>query len=139
MSTVHKRSTFGSAVIYEDPAAALDWLEKAFGFHRSMVIVDDRGRIAHAEMEYGDGYLMVGSKWNDVTEPPSGVGGKNTQNGRPSASQYSEAARKTSIALWKSCLWPAAKRSPFSKMRTYPVFVGSHSRSVKQSFSASQL
>jgi uncharacterized glyoxalase superfamily protein PhnB len=79
MSNPHKRATFGSAVIYDDPAAALDWLERAFGFHRSMVIVDDQGRLAHAEMEYGDGYLMVGSKWNDTTEPPSGVGGKNTQ------------------------------------------------------------
>lgn len=80
MSTTHKRSTFGSAVIYEDPMAALDWLEKAFGFQRSMVILDETGALAHAEMEFGDGYLMVGKKWNETVEPPSAVGGKNTQN-----------------------------------------------------------
>jgi uncharacterized glyoxalase superfamily protein PhnB len=75
-----KRSTFGSSVCYEDPKAALDWLEKAFGFAPSMVITDGDGRIVHAEMSFGDSYMMVGSKWADFVETPSALGGRNTQS-----------------------------------------------------------
>jgi uncharacterized glyoxalase superfamily protein PhnB len=73
------RPSFGSAVFYRDPRAALDWLEKAFGFERSMVITDKDGRLAHSEMKFGDGYLMVGSEWADFVASPASVGGKNTQ------------------------------------------------------------
>lgn len=79
MSTIDKRPTFGSAICYDDRKAALDWLENAFGFERSMVIVDAEGNIAHAEMAFGDGYIMIASKWADFLESPTGVGGKNTQ------------------------------------------------------------
>jgi uncharacterized glyoxalase superfamily protein PhnB len=80
MSGSATRSTFGSAVCYEDPKRALDWLERAFGFEPSMVITDADGRIVHAEMTYGDGYMMIGSKWADFVETPNGLGGKNTQS-----------------------------------------------------------
>ena len=39
VSTPH----FWPAVFYKDPFAALEWLEKAFGFERSMVITDTDG------------------------------------------------------------------------------------------------
>ncbi len=58
---------------------ALDWLEQAFGFTRTMVITDDQGKLAHAEMRFGDSYLMVGSEWADYTASPASVNGKNTQ------------------------------------------------------------
>ena len=60
--------------------AALDWLEQAFGFRRSMVITDDQGNLAHSEMRFGDSYLMVGSEWADYTASPASIGGKNTQS-----------------------------------------------------------
>jgi uncharacterized glyoxalase superfamily protein PhnB len=77
----YKRPTFGPAVFYKDPSAALDWLEKAFGFERSMVITDQQGQLAHSEMRLGggDGYLIVGSEWADFVASPASVGGKNTQ------------------------------------------------------------
>jgi uncharacterized glyoxalase superfamily protein PhnB len=77
----YRRPTFGSAVFYRDPSAALDWLEKAFGFQRSMVITDQQGKLAHSEMRFGDGdgYLMVGSEWAEFVASPASVGGKNTQ------------------------------------------------------------
>jgi uncharacterized glyoxalase superfamily protein PhnB len=75
-----RRPGFGSGVFYRDPWAALDWLEKAFGFERSMVITDKDGRLAHSEMKFGDGYLMVGSEWADFVASPASVGGKNTQS-----------------------------------------------------------
>jgi uncharacterized glyoxalase superfamily protein PhnB len=80
MEDPFRRPSFGAAVFYRDPWAALDWLEKAFGFERSMVISDKDGRLAHSEMKFGDGYLMVGSEWADFVASPASVGGKNTQS-----------------------------------------------------------
>jgi len=80
MKDPFRRPSFGSAVFYRNPRAALDWLEKAFGFERSMVITDKDGRLAHSEMKFGDGYLMVGSEWADFVASPASVGGKNTQS-----------------------------------------------------------
>jgi uncharacterized glyoxalase superfamily protein PhnB len=79
MKDPFRRPSFGSAVFYRDPRAALDWLEKAFGFERSMVITDKDGRLAHSEMKSADGYLMVGAEWADFVASPASVGGKNTQ------------------------------------------------------------
>lgn len=81
MSDPHKRASLGSALYYDDPRAALDWLERAFGFEPFMVITDEKGDIAHAEMTFGDSYIMVGrGGWFDWVATPSQVGGKNTQN-----------------------------------------------------------
>lgn len=74
-----RRPTLGSGVFYRDPWAALAWLEKAFGFERSMVISDKDDNLAHAEMRYGNGYIMVGSQWADFVASPASMGGKNTQ------------------------------------------------------------
>ncbi|MGH8338260.1 MAG: VOC family protein [Gammaproteobacteria bacterium] len=73
------RPTFGSAVFYKEPFAALDWLERAFGFKRSMLITDKDGKLGHSEMKFGDGYIMVGYEWADFVASPASVGRKNTQ------------------------------------------------------------
>ena len=54
-----KPATFGSGVFYRDPRAALIWLEAAFGFEPSMVVGDADGKLVHAEMRFGDGYIIV--------------------------------------------------------------------------------
>ncbi|PLQ01415.1 VOC family protein [Cupriavidus pauculus] len=79
MDDPFKRTALGAAVYYQDPKAALDWLERAFGFERVMVITDKDGNLAHSEMRFRDSYLMVGSEWADYTASPASVGGKNTQ------------------------------------------------------------
>lgn len=73
------QASLAAALIYSDPWAALDWLEKAFGFEKSMVISDAGGALAHAQMTYGNGYIMVGSEWSDFAVSPATIGGKNTQ------------------------------------------------------------
>jgi uncharacterized glyoxalase superfamily protein PhnB len=45
---------------YEDAAAAIDWLEQAFGFARSSVHEGPNGKVAHAELRFGDGMVMLG-------------------------------------------------------------------------------
>ena len=68
-----------SAVFYQDPKAALAWLEKAFGFELVMLLEDAEGNVAHSQMEFGDGYVMVGQEWSADHKSPKSVGGKNTQ------------------------------------------------------------
>ncbi len=79
MKDPFRRPTLGSSVFYHDPWAALDWLEKAFGFERTMAIADKDGRLSHAEMRFGDGYIMLGAEWADFIASPVSLEGKNTQ------------------------------------------------------------
>jgi uncharacterized glyoxalase superfamily protein PhnB len=71
--------TVRSAVFYQDPKAALAWLEKAFGFELSMLLEDAEGNVAHSQMELGDSYIMVGQEWSADHKSPKSIGGKNTQ------------------------------------------------------------
>jgi PhnB protein len=49
------------ALSYEDCAAAIDWLTKAFGFREvDERYMDDEGRVTHAELEYEGGRVMLG-------------------------------------------------------------------------------
>jgi len=67
------------ALFYEDAAAALAWLEKAFGFETRLYITDDKGAVSHAEMSYGSGRIMVGPiGWTDWAKSPKAVSGANT-------------------------------------------------------------
>jgi uncharacterized glyoxalase superfamily protein PhnB len=61
---------------YRDAAAAIDWLERAFGFERGMVVPGPDGRIAHAELRQGRGMVMLGSVTEDSPwpQPPGGAG-----------------------------------------------------------------
>lgn len=78
----NSRPSFIPSVIYKDQRAALHWLEKAFGFEPSMVLTDSSGNIAHAEMSYGEGVVMVGNEWpawKDWCKSPVSSNGVNTQ------------------------------------------------------------
>jgi uncharacterized glyoxalase superfamily protein PhnB len=59
---------------YRDAAAALDWLEQAFGFERVADYRDDDGKVAHAELRYGSGMVMIGEAREDGMGPPPGSG-----------------------------------------------------------------
>jgi uncharacterized glyoxalase superfamily protein PhnB len=48
-------------LIYDDAPAALEWLARAFGFVLGEVIQAADGKIAHAEMHYGPGTIMLKS------------------------------------------------------------------------------
>jgi uncharacterized glyoxalase superfamily protein PhnB len=74
-----------SAVYYEDPARAIDWLCEAFGFEVQLKIVGEGGRIEHSELVFGGGMVMVGELTGEkphfaYRRAPSQLGGVNTQN-----------------------------------------------------------
>jgi uncharacterized glyoxalase superfamily protein PhnB len=58
---------------YKDAPAAIAWLEKAFGFKRHVVYDGPDGSVAHAQMTYGAGMIMLGSAKDDFIKD-AGVG-----------------------------------------------------------------
>jgi uncharacterized glyoxalase superfamily protein PhnB len=46
---------------YADGPAAMDWLVAAFGFIERARWLDDDGRVAHGELDTGDGLVMIAS------------------------------------------------------------------------------
>ena len=72
-----------SALYYDDPRAAIDWLCNAFGFEVRLLVEGDGGTVEHSELAYGDGLVMVGGAKSDRfpnMRTPTQVGGGNTQN-----------------------------------------------------------
>ncbi len=50
---------------YRDAHAAIDWLERAFGFRRHFVVPDGEGGVAHAQLTFGNGMIMLSSARED--------------------------------------------------------------------------
>src|SRR3954468_17060537 len=65
MQVLHRRKDPFQVIIptfhYADAHAAIEFLEKAFGFERHAVYEGDGGSVAHAEMKAAGGWLMLGS------------------------------------------------------------------------------
>ncbi|MDQ2858402.1 MAG: VOC family protein [Candidatus Eremiobacteraeota bacterium] len=63
---------------YVDAPRAIEWLVEAFGFEKHAVYPNEDGTIAHAELKFGYGIVMLGSASNggpyDVRSPQE-VGG----------------------------------------------------------------
>jgi uncharacterized glyoxalase superfamily protein PhnB len=50
---------------YNDARRAVDWLQEAFGFEAQLVVDGEGETIAHAELTYGDGMVMLGTQRDD--------------------------------------------------------------------------
>jgi uncharacterized glyoxalase superfamily protein PhnB len=50
---------------YADPRAAIDWLDRAFGFTPIFVMEDEKGGVAHAELRLGSSAIMIGGSKDD--------------------------------------------------------------------------
>ncbi|MEL6277205.1 MAG: VOC family protein [Bacteroidota bacterium] len=62
---------------YRDAAAAIEWLCQAFGFEQHLVVPGENGAIAHVQLVFGNGMIMLGSARDDefggLQQPPSSV------------------------------------------------------------------
>jgi len=69
---------------YKDAAAAIEWLCKAFGFERHLVVPGEDGAIVHAQLVFGNGMVMVGSArasdFDRLQKPPGALGGAVSQS-----------------------------------------------------------
>lgn len=63
----------------------IDWLERAFGFSKQAVYMAGDTTVAHAQMTFGNGMIMLGSVDNgskiaNLMVQPDEVGGRQTQS-----------------------------------------------------------
>jgi uncharacterized glyoxalase superfamily protein PhnB len=67
---------------YRD-APAIDWLCKTFGFEKQAVYPADDGTIMHAQLTFGNGMIMCGTKkdsqFGRLIKQPNEIGGCETQ------------------------------------------------------------
>ena len=56
-------------ISYEDGVAALEWLARAFGFRERARMLGQDGRLAHGELEAGDGLIMLATPTPDYEGP----------------------------------------------------------------------
>ncbi len=60
-------------LFYRDAPAMIDWLERAFGFERRLVVPGENGTVRHSELALGASVIMVSSsmperKWRSAAE-----------------------------------------------------------------------
>ncbi len=47
---------------YDDPRAAITWLQRAFGLDVRAMHENEDGTIGHSELTFGDGLVMIGER-----------------------------------------------------------------------------
>jgi uncharacterized glyoxalase superfamily protein PhnB len=70
---------------YRDAATAIEWLCSTFGFEKHAVYPGEGGTIMHAELSFGNGMIMCGTKKSDtpfgrLIKQPDEIGGCETQS-----------------------------------------------------------
>jgi uncharacterized glyoxalase superfamily protein PhnB len=77
-------STVIPCLRYRNASAAIDWLCEALGFERQLVVPGPDGSIAHAQLSFGNGMIMLGSvaesPYGRLTKQPDEIGGAETQS-----------------------------------------------------------
>lgn len=78
-------STVIPTMRYRDAPAAIEWLCRAFGFEKHLVVPgEEEGTIAHAQLRFGNGMIMLGSARDDefgkLIKPPRDLGGVGSQS-----------------------------------------------------------
>ena len=78
---------FEPSIVYRDRVAAIQWLQRAFGFETTLVVQQADGQIGAAQMSFGDGQLWIAAEMPeqngaDVAKrvSPISTGGLNTQS-----------------------------------------------------------
>jgi uncharacterized glyoxalase superfamily protein PhnB len=77
-------STIIPALRYRDAQGAIEWLCRVFGFRKQLVIPNEDGTIAHAQLTLGNGMIMLGSAVNTefgrLIKQPDEMEGTETQS-----------------------------------------------------------
>ena len=85
MSTLARntRATVIPCLRYRNAPAAIEWLCKSFGFEKHLVVPGEGGTIAHAQLSFGNGMIMLGSvkdsEFDRLMKQPDQIGGSETQ------------------------------------------------------------
>jgi uncharacterized glyoxalase superfamily protein PhnB len=77
-------STVIPTMRYHDAPAAIEWLCRAFGFEKQLVVPGEEGGIAHAQLTFGNGMIMLGSvndnEFGRLVKSPRDLGGIGSQS-----------------------------------------------------------
>jgi len=78
------KSTIIPSLRYRDAPAAIEWLCEAFGFEKQAVYPNPDGTIAHAQLTFGNGMIMIGSvvegtPYSNLIRQPDEIGRLETQ------------------------------------------------------------
>jgi uncharacterized glyoxalase superfamily protein PhnB len=77
------RATVIPCLRYRDAPAAISWLCRTFGFEEQLVVPHEDGTIAHAQLRFGNGMIMLGSvvasDYGRLIKQPDEIGGAETQ------------------------------------------------------------
>ena len=69
---------------YQDAPVAIEWLCEAFGFEKHLVVPGESGTIAHAQLVFGNGMIMLGSaldrEFDKLQKPPNALGNVPSQS-----------------------------------------------------------
>jgi uncharacterized glyoxalase superfamily protein PhnB len=73
-------SSIMPTMLYRNAPEAIEWLCRAFGFEKHLVVPGQGGTVAHAELVLGNGMIMLGSArdgdtWGELIKPPRDRGG----------------------------------------------------------------
>ena len=71
-------------ITYNDARTAIEWLCKAFGFEKHLVVPGENETIAHAQLLFGNGMIMVSSRHDNdfgkLQKPPGDASGAVSQS-----------------------------------------------------------
>src|SRR5688572_20481719 len=77
------KATVIPALRYRDAPAVIEWLCDNLGFEKHLVVPDEQGGIAHAQLSFGNGMIMLGSiresEFGKLMKQPDEIGGAETQ------------------------------------------------------------
>lgn len=84
MSAANTTATIIPCLRYHDAPAAIEWLCNVFGFQKQAVYPNADGTIAHAQLTFGNGMIMLGSvandsEWGKSIKQPADIAGAETQ------------------------------------------------------------
>jgi uncharacterized glyoxalase superfamily protein PhnB len=78
------KATVIPSLRYRNAPAAIDWLCQVFGFEKQLVVANPDGTVAHAQLSFGNGMIMLGSvadtEFGRLMKQPDEIGGAETQS-----------------------------------------------------------
>ena len=85
-TAMNTRATVIPCLRYRDAPKAIEWLCSVLGFEKHRVLLADDGTVAHAQLSFGNGMVMlaavtsVDTPFGRLTRQPDEIGGMETQS-----------------------------------------------------------
>ena len=110
MNQIQTNSCVIPTLRYHNGQAAIEWLRAAFGFEAQLIIPDETGAVAHAQLVYKNGMIMIGAATNnefhELVKSPFESGGVGSQSVYTLVDDVDEHHRKAVAAGAKVVIEP---------------------------------